>query len=271
MTLKNLTLTGGNGGIAPGGGLYNDGTATLINVTLSGNRAFWGGGIENSGTVTLTNVTLSNNTAFPGSGGGIENYNTATLNDVTLNGNYAHDGGGGIDNEGTMTLNNITLSNNWAGGGGISNGGTATLTNTTLDGNLGDGIWGYTGTIILKNTVIANSPSNGNCVLANNPSSHLNSNGFNLSDDNSCTAYFIQPGDKNNLNAHLGGLANYGGSTLTHMPLRGSPLIDKGQCSTGTDQRGKPRPVGIACDIGAVERQPGDWDGYMYLPLALKK
>lgn len=303
LMLKNLTLTGGNGGNAPGGGLYNDGTATLINVTLSGNFAYWGGGlsnsgnatltdvtiennlgaaygggIENNGTVTLTNVTLSNNTAFPGFGGGIFNWSTATLTNVTFSGNYAHDSGGGIENRGTVTLNNVTLSGNWAAvGAGLANGGTANLTNVTLSNNLanhGSGISvygpsGYTGTITLRNTIIANN-SGGNCERQDVPNALLNSNGFNLSDDTTCVTYFNQPGDKNNLNAHLGGLANYGGPTLTHMPLRGSPLIDKGQCSTGTDQRGQPRPVGIACDIGAVERQPGDWDGYMYLPLMLK-
>ncbi len=57
-------------------------------------------------------------------------------------------------------------------------------------------------------------------------------------------------------------LADHGGPSLTHGLLAGSPAINAGDpagCtdSTGapltTDQRGFPRPVGPACDIGAFE------------------
>jgi len=198
----------------------------------------------------LTNITLSDNVAT-NDGGGILNFGTTILTNVTLSGNSAN-AGGGIENLGMATLTNVTLSNNSAGfGAGIETSGSATM--------------------ILKNTVIANSTRGDNCYAFFFSDAYLNSNGFNLSDDNSCAAYFNKTGDQNNLNVHLSGLANFSGSTLTHMPLRGSPTIDKGQCRAGADQRGKPRPVGSACDIGAVERQPEDWDGYIYLPLALKK
>jgi|GEM_PF-5012812 len=47
--------------------------------------------------------------------------------------------------------------------------------------------------------------------------------------------------------------------TMTHMPRIGSPAIDANDCSaTGVDQRGVIRPQGAACDLGAVERAPGD-------------
>ena len=48
-----------------GGGIYNGGTLTLTNSTVSGNTAWAtrGGGIYNSGTLTLTNSTVSGNTA----------------------------------------------------------------------------------------------------------------------------------------------------------------------------------------------------------------
>jgi len=71
----------------------------------------------------------------------------------------------------------------------------------------------------------------------------------------------------------LGPLADNGGPTLTHMLLSGSPAIDAGQCINGvtTDQRGLPRFQGTACDIGAVERQPDDADGFfIYLPIIVK-
>src|SRR5258708_6896713 len=69
------------------GFIYNEGTLTLSNSTISGNistgnsiRVGDGGGIYNYGTLTLTNSTVSGNTARPGSGvggeigGGIYNF-----------------------------------------------------------------------------------------------------------------------------------------------------------------------------------------------------
>ena len=54
----------------------------------------------------------------------------------------------------------------------------------------------------------------------------------------------------------LGPLADNGGPTQTHLPARGSPVIDTGDPAFAeppdTDQRGDPRLVG-RLDIGAVE------------------
>jgi hypothetical protein len=63
----------------------------------------------------------------------------------------------------------------------------------------------------------------------------------------------------------LGPLANNGGPTLTHMPQAGSPAIDQGSGCPAIDQRGAARPVGPACDIGAVEY--GASLPWVYLPL----
>jgi hypothetical protein len=77
-----------------------------------------------------------------------------------------------------------------------------------------------------------------------------------------------QPTDLPNTNAMLGQLGNHGGPTETRLPQAGSPAIHKGLCLAfaPTDQRGVPRPQGVACDIGAVEVQalwpfflPGVW------------
>jgi hypothetical protein len=53
----------------------------------------------------------------------------------------------------------------------------------------------------------------------------------------------------------LGPLADNGGPTLTMALLPGSPAIDAGNTSLApaTDQRGFPRPAGLAADIGAFE------------------
>jgi hypothetical protein len=253
-----------------GGGIYNAGTATLTDVTLSGNSARDGGGIYNAGTTTLTGVTLSGNSADSG-GGGIQNDNppvTATLTDVTLSGNSARFGGG-INNNGAATLTNVTLSGNSASydGGGFRNWGAATLTNVTLSGNSatreGGGIALYSGSVTLKNTLVANSSSGGNCH------GNVTNNGFNLSSDYTC--FFDL--ERNGVNVMLGPLADNGGPTLTHMPQPGSPAIDHGSRCPATDQRGVARPVGAACDVGAVEYEaavgaPGSVK--LYLPLVLR-
>jgi hypothetical protein len=56
-------------------------------------------------------------------------------------------------------------------------------------------------------------------------------------------------------------LANNGATTLTHGLRPNSPAIDHGDAaSLTTDQRGAPRGVGSADDIGSFERQPTDND-----------
>jgi len=213
--------TGQNGpaGRGFGGGLYNDGTATLTNVTVSGNSASaHGGGLMNSvGTATLTNVTVSGNSASEGAG--LFNQGTATLTNVTVSGNSASAHGGGLVNSaGTATLTNVTVSGNSASesGGGLFNHATATLTNTIVAGNSAP-----------------DDPDIGG--------------GYSGSHD-------LVGGDP-----ELAPLGDYGGPTQTMALLAGSPAIDAGDSTAPglptTDQRGFARISGAAVDIGAYEVQ----------------
>jgi predicted outer membrane repeat protein len=117
-----------NGGYYAAGGAYR---GTLINCTLSDNRARYGAGGYDC---TLTNCTLEGNftTIYYGSGGGAD---YGTLNNCTLSNNYAKYGGGAL----YATLNNCTLIGNSAdyfGGGAYF----CTLNNCTLTAFLfGDG------------------------------------------------------------------------------------------------------------------------------------
>jgi hypothetical protein len=245
LTLRSSTRLRDNVATISGGGLWNDGTATLTNATLSGNQATdgVGGGLYNGGTATLSDVTLSGNQATNRDGGGLWNHGTATLTNVTISGNSAiHGLGGGIYND--------------------SDGPVAMLTNVTINGNsafAGGGISrGSLSYVEVKNTLVANSPSGRNCTGG------VTNNGFNLSSDASCGF----GSGRDNVTVLLGPLANNGGPTLTHMPQTGSPAIDHGSGCSATDQRGAARPAGLACDIGAVEygaRLPS-----VYVPIVRK-
>ena len=189
--LTGLTIT--RGAItADGGGIYNAGTLTLSDSTVSGNTALIrssahgegiycydgsGGGIFNTGSLTLNNSTISGNTA-QWDGAGVYNAvgGTVKLNNCTVSGNskaanpYVYlSYGGGIDNRGIATLINSTVSGNSATayGGGLYNSGTATLLDSTISGNSahwgGGGICGYgSATTILNScTISGNSAGSG--------------------------------------------------------------------------------------------------------------
>jgi hypothetical protein len=147
VTLSGLTISNGsaNGSTSTtiqGGGIYNDGTLTVSNSTLSYNTANNnGGGIANDGTLTVSGSTLSNNSVpQPGyEGGGISNFGTLTVSNSTLSGNSVYDYGGGIYNAGKATVSGSSLSGNSAydGGGIYNDGGSSTLTvsSSTLSSN----------------------------------------------------------------------------------------------------------------------------------------
>ena len=85
----------------------------------------------------------------------------------------------------------------------------------------------------------------------------INSSGYNIDSDGTCG--LNATGDLANTpmaDIMLGPLTNNGRTTQTHALLPGSLAIDAGSCVTGADQRGMPRPQGVACDIGAYEAEP---------------
>jgi hypothetical protein len=79
--------------------------------------------------------------------------------------------------------------------------------------------------------------------------------GHNLIGATNGSSGFSAPGDQVGLNPQIGPLANNGGPTPTMPLLPGSPAIDAADTAAApaTDQRGAPRPVGPAADIGAYE------------------
>jgi hypothetical protein len=139
--LRGFTVSGGFA--ADGGGVFNDGTLTMVDVNVSRNAASEGppptrgAGVFNAGTLTVMNSVVERNTEA-WLGGGIWNAGVLMMTNSTVSENE----GGGILNIdiATMTLTDSIVSANTASrGGGVSNDGTMTLTNCTVEGNIAEG------------------------------------------------------------------------------------------------------------------------------------
>jgi CSLREA domain-containing protein len=259
VSISGVTIrNGGRTGFFVGGGIFNVGTLTLTNSTVSNNAADSGGGIFNqTGTLTLTNSTVSNNSAA-NSGGGIFNQTgTLTLTNSTVSGNSASFDGGGIFNNGTANLFNATVTNNAADSDGDGTG-------------IGAGVFNSGDTFNFQNTILA-----GNSVFRFGPPAKvipsdcagtINSNGNNLMQ--SVVGCMVNGSGVTVDDPKLGPLLNNGGPTQTHALLADSPAIDGGNPSGCRDQfgalllkdqRGFRRTVDgdrdrtARCDIGAVE------------------
>jgi len=236
VTLTGVTIKNGNS--TYGGAIYNSGTLTVTNTTLTGNKSgVWGGGIKNLGTLNLINVTISGNSSKQ-DGGGLYNYSgTATLTNVTIASNIADSDANGSGN---------------GGGIAVRSGSVVNIKNTLIAGNLDK----------------SSSTKHPDC------SGTLTSQGNNLVGIKTTGCSGVTNGvngdqagtTSNPIDPKLGSLQNNGGPTFTHALGAGSPAIDAGTnigCPA-TDQRGLPRPVGLACDIGAYEVQDAPQPGPIF-------
>lgn len=236
---------------------------TIENTKVSNGRigtSGTGAGIFNLGTLTIKDSTISNNSALE-VGGGISNNGILIIDNSTVNDNSAFFWGGGIYNTGMLTMTNSTVSNNSIQqfGGGIVNNGTMDVRNSTITNNSGSSGGGIfsSGTLNIANSIVANSMNGADCVNTGT----IGINIQNLIEDNTCSpAYSGDP--------LLGTLADNGGTTLTHLPMIGSSVVDMGDDSIcveigSLDQRGYTRVNidgngdggidGDHCDIGSVE------------------
>ena len=268
--IRDLALTGGSPALA-GGGVYADvsgaNSVLMERVLIADNEVSagagaspFGGGVAKtgSGLLTIRSSTVRGN-------------RVAAIDPTVAVTAY---GGGIAHDDGPLNVVNTTIVNNEAeglgplaaafGGGINSSGGATALSNVTVAGNTASGNSGnggnlasnFSGHLNVQNSIVAYGTaltSGDGCHVSSGGT--LTSSGRNIDSGSSCA--FGAP-HLSNTDPLLLPPANNGGPTPTLLPAAGSPAINSAiGCPTpAEDQRGVPRPVGAACDIGAVERVP---------------
>ena len=308
LTLDYVTLDT-NQSQTSGGAIFNAINATLItrHTTISNSTTNnSGGGLANQGSATISDTTIIGNTSTSQHGGGIHNSGVAilALSRSLVDSNIGIQGGGIWNSNATATIDNTTISNNaspetWpsdtstpategTGGGIYMQSGTLTLSNLTITNNRvnftgdgsstkgGGGIAINDGTVDIDHALIVNnfegfagSTTTGNCHFINTAS--LTSNGYNRANDASCN--LAGSGDSETSNVTLGTLASLGGATQSYAitagnDADGSNTNPTGNCALALDQRGVSRPA-TNCDIGAYELTGSDPSGWADIGLQL--
>lgn len=249
------------------------GDLSLSDFMISGSCNASGGGsqrggailVEENATLSLARMTLTDNSA-DSVGGAVASLNGAevTISSSTISRNSTSKGGGFSTTDfASVLVEDSTFSANEGGAFYMLDLGSASIVNSTFFDNRGttSGVRvGYDSTITITNSVI--SGYNGRDCFSGSGSIVTFTNS--LIADGRCG---VVNGVDGNITGDpmLGPLQDNGGSTETHLPLDGSPVIDAVAASGGlcagsnTDQRGATRPDdgdgvgGIFCDMGAVE------------------
>jgi CSLREA domain-containing protein len=163
VTMKNLEITNGKitPGYSDGGGVLVEGasTVTIDSCHIHHNSAYnYGGGVYNLGTATIINSTIDTNSAADGAGVFSGGATTVVQSLLTANAaNY-----GAIYSTGALTLINATVSTNAATtySGVFIAGGTAEIASSTIANNTGpsvSGLFVQAGTARLRGCAAARS------------------------------------------------------------------------------------------------------------------
>ena len=284
------TLFSGNQVVMGGGGggaislIESDTSATILGARFVNNSAHQGGAIE-VGPPSLAGSHLTvRQSSFVGNQSGSEGGailvqggldHSAVIESSTFSGtngaNVLSVGDGGV-----LSVTNSTISSSNSVDSAIlaGVGSQVTLTQSTIANNIVRSNGSNLSIGALKNAggtfVVRDSIVTGTLNLSLNPSADVEgtfvSLGHNLISNAGTATGFTNGvnGDRvgtssNRIDAKLGPLASNGGLTQTHALLVGSPAIDAGTVlgaesqATARDQRGVPRPQGVAPDIGAFE------------------
>lgn len=278
LTVSGVTITGGGSEMLDAGSVFEaTGPLALVDVVLTSSTSSEGAVITGFGGVTLTRTTITGCSALIGV---IYLRASAAIVDSTI----ASNSGTAIVTVGdgaVVTITGSTIANNTASGGvgGIQvQGGSVLASNSTFSGNQGaegGDLWTYSSGVTIQLDAVTLSGGMPNALFLQNPgtvTAHdtiltsagtactgaITSLGHNLAGDTSC-GLGSGSGDLQGVDPMLGALGSNGGPTQTMRPMAGSPAINAGEDDAGsgsgsaTDQRGRPRVVFSAQDIGAVE------------------
>lgn len=284
VTIRNLSLRNGKGGVLgssgslwvessriydndatgefydEGGGVFTFGPTTILNTAIYSNVGQYGGGVYARADITITASAIYSNVAEQSGGGvGVSIYdgeNRAHLFNTTISGNRAFSAAGvHIGSAGTeLTLRHATIVYNQS----------ATASNAPGGLSVALGVDAR-----IANTILAANAGSSQC----NSGVNITSLGGNLGADHSCG--LTNAADQRITDPLLAPLQDNGGPTWTHTLAAGSPALDAGVAAhcLSTDQRGRPRPHGAACDSGAHEvdgTEPPVTGSGLYLPIVLR-
>lgn len=230
-------------------------------------------------TLEVARLTLTRASFSQSSGGAILSRGSLRLVEALFTDNVAPVGGAVYSSGPQLWVINSTFANNralsWGGAIAVGPATQAVITHSTFVANDAAHFGGtlfqnpivagssYSGSMVLRNSVISGVAQHGNCSVISN---RLIDGGGNLNSDSSCPFTAAQ-NSANQTHPMLGELAHHGGPTKTFAPLPGSPLIDSGVDALAvgaqgsglmTDQRGYRRIVGQRVDRGAFEVQQRD-------------
>ena len=286
LTLNDIVLTDGNagqGGAVPA--VYQQGKATINRSTISSSSAAGdGGAIHNRGALAINDSTLGSNIAGVNGGGILNNGGAVIIRRSYLISNQAQSGGGIYTVNGNLDVERSALRSNTVtgNGGGVFASSITQIVNSTFSNNRaneGGALYAVASTTIasatfndnradtggamyraasanpmtLHNTIVANSlEENTSSPSLNCDGPTLGTLGRNIIGDNTCVPNPSSNGDLLSTDPKLG--VWQGTPTRGYIPAQDSPAIDYGQGCPALDQRGLPRPLGSACDVGAMER-----------------
>ena len=138
MTISGLTLTGGDVA-GDGGAILNRAKLSIVDCTISGNRASnrGGGGANFGGNLTVTASTITGNSSLSDGGGVYSELGSLTIVAAEVSGNAASNGGGIHCFASQTTIDSCTISGNsaTAAGGVWADNAALVMANSTVSGN----------------------------------------------------------------------------------------------------------------------------------------
>ncbi len=261
VTFSDLTITGGYA-LGHGAGIYNKGDLTIDGVTVADSNAqSHGGGIYNltGSTLDIQRSTIDGNSAHYGSGisGFFPVGQSLTINQSTISNNSSASHSGGLSIVGTpgATTTEVLITNSTFSGNasGTTAGAIRAQTNTDLKivhstiaendaVSSAGGIYSHTGaTTTLHNTILADNSIEGTAVWATDASGDIGGTTLEPSTGNligigqsghQMDDVINQVGTTTTpIDPMLDELKSYGLHAAAHVPLPGSPAIDRGDDS----------------------------------------